>query len=53
MLQQMAQTPAAHHSGLLASYNVRNTSDPMEGTNHTIKTLKRYAYGFRDKELFQ
>ena len=49
----MAQTLAAHHTGLLATYNVRNTSDPMEGTNRTTKTLKRYASGFRGKEFFQ
>jgi len=53
MLPQMAQTLAAHRSGLLASSDVRITSGPMEGTNHTIKTMKRQAYGFRDKEFFK
>jgi transposase len=53
MLQQMAKTLAAHRSGLLAYYDVMITSGPMEGTNHKIKTMKRQAYGFRDKEFFK
>jgi len=53
MLQQMAKTPASHRSGLLAYYEVMITSGPMEGTNNTIKTMKRQAYGFRDKEFFK
>jgi transposase len=52
-LQQMARTLAAHRSGLLAYYDVPITSGPMEGTNHKIKTMKRQAYGFRDKEFFK
>jgi transposase len=53
MLQQMAKTLAAHRTGLLAYYDVMITSGPMEGTNHKIKTMKRQAYGFRDKEFFK
>ncbi|MBV8609196.1 MAG: transposase, partial [Singulisphaera sp.] len=53
MLQQMAATLAAHRSGLLAYYDVPITSGPMEGTNNKIKTMKRQAYGFRDKEFFK
>lgn len=53
MLQQMAQTLAAHRSGLLAYHDVMLTSGPMEGTNNKIKTMKRQAYGFRDKEFFK
>jgi len=26
---------------------------PLEGTNDTIKTMKRQAYGFRDREVFK
>src|SRR3954453_12308554 len=52
VLQQMAKTLAAHRSGLLAYYDVMITSGPMEGTNNKIKTMKRQAYGFRDKEFF-
>jgi transposase len=53
ILQQMAKTLAWHRSGLLAYYDVRITSGPMEGTNNKIKTMKRQAYGFRDKEFFK
>ena len=49
----MAKTLAAHRSGLLAYYDVMITSGPMEGTNNKIKTMKRQAYGFRDKEFFK
>jgi transposase len=53
MLQQMARTLAVHRSGLLAYYDVMITSGPMEGTNNKIKTMKRQAYGFRDREFFK
>jgi len=53
MLQEMAKTLAWHRSGLLAYYDVRITSGPMEGTNNKIKTMKRQAYGFRDQEFFK
>jgi transposase len=53
ILQQMAQTLAAHRSGLLAYYDVMISSGPMEGTNNKIKTMKRQAYGFRDREFFK
>ena len=53
ILQQMGKTLAAHRSGLLAYYDVMITSGPMEGTNNKIKTMKRQAYGFRDKEFFK
>src|SRR6516165_1672884 len=53
ILQQMAKTLAAHRSGLLAYYDVMITSGPLEGTNNKIKTMKRQAYGFRDKEFFK
>jgi len=53
VLQQMAKALAAHRSGLLAYYDARITSGPMEGTNNKIKTMKRQAYGFRDKEFFK
>src|SRR4051794_13018171 len=53
MLQQMARTLAAHRSGLLAYFDVMITSGPMEGTNNKIKTMKRQAYGFRDKEFLK
>jgi transposase len=53
MLQPMAKTLAAHRSGLLAYYDAMITSGPLEGTNNKIKTMKRQAYGFRDKEFLK
>ena len=53
VLRQMAKTLAAHRSGLLAYYDAMITSGPMEGTNTKIKTMKRQAYGFRDREFFK
>jgi transposase len=53
MLQQMAATLAVYRSGLLAYYDTMITSGPLEGTNNKIKTMKRQAYGFRDKEFFK
>ena len=52
MLQQMVKTLAAHRTGLLAYYDVMIMSGPMEGTNNTIKTMKRQAYWFQDQEFF-
>jgi len=53
MLQRMAATLAGYRTGLLAYYDARITSGPMEGTNNKIKTMRRQAYGFRDKEFFK
>ena len=53
VLQEMARTLASHRAGLLAYYDARITSGPMEGTNNKIKTVKRQAYGFRDREFFK
>jgi len=53
VVQQRARALAAHRSGLLAYYDVMISSGPMEGTNHKIKTMKRQAYGFRDREFFK
>jgi transposase len=53
VLQQMAKTLAAHRSGLLAYYDAMISSGPLEGTNNKIKTMKRRAYGFRDREFFK
>jgi transposase len=53
MLQEMARTLAAHRSGLLAYYDHPISTGPLEGTNNKIKTMKRQAYGFRDREFFK
>jgi transposase len=53
MLQQMAKTLEARRDGLLAYYDFRISTGPLEGTNNKIKTMKRQAYGFRDHEFFK
>lgn len=53
MLKKFADTLAAHKSGILAYYDYRMSSGPLEGTNNKIKTMKRMAYGFRDMEFFK
>jgi transposase len=37
----------------LAYYDYRISTGPLESTNNKIKTIKRQAYGYRDKEFFK
>ena len=53
MLRQFARTVAVHMEGILAYYDYRISTGPLEGTNNKIKTMKRQAYGFRDQEFFK
>ena len=53
MLKKFADTLAGYKSGILAYYDHRISSAPLEGTNNKIKTMKRMAYGFRDMEFFK
>jgi len=53
MLRDMAHTVAKHFHGILAYYDYRISTGPLEGTNNKIKTMKRQAYGFGDKEFFK
>jgi transposase len=53
MLIKFANTLADYKSGILAYYDFRISSGPLEGTNNKIKTMKRMAYGFRDMEFFK
>jgi len=53
MLIKFANTLIAHASGILAYYNFRISTGPLEGTNNKIKVMKRQAYGFRDMEFFK
>lgn len=53
MLVKFANTLMAHASGILAYYNFRISTGPLEGTNNKIKVMKRQAYGFRDMEFFK
>ncbi|MBS0262715.1 MAG: ISL3 family transposase [Planctomycetes bacterium] len=52
MLQQISKTFAAFREGILAWYDHRISTGPLEGTNNKIKTLQRQAYGFRDMQFF-
>lgn len=53
MLSKFANTLSAHRTGILAYYDYRISTGPLEGTNNKIKTLQRQSYGFRDKEFFK
>jgi transposase len=53
MLQQFAATLRAHRKGILAYYDYRISTGPLEGMNNKIQTMKRQAYGYRDKEFFK
>jgi transposase len=53
MLRKFARTLAIHMEGILAFFDHRISTGPLEGTNNKIKTMKRQAYGFRDQEFFK
>ena len=53
MLIQFAKTLRQHAWGILAYYDFPISTGPLEGTNNKIKTMKRQAYGFRDKNFFK
>ena len=53
MLSKFADTLMAHRAGILAYYDYPISTGPLEGTNNKIKTMKRQAYGFRDKEFLK
>jgi transposase len=52
-LVRVAKTLAGYRTGLLNYFKHPITSAVIEGINNKIKTLKRQAYGFRDKEYFR
>jgi transposase len=53
VLQKFAGTLAMYRTGILAYYDCRISTGPLEGTNNKIKTMQRQAYGFRDQEFFK
>jgi transposase len=53
MLEQFARTMYDHRKGILAYYDYRISTGPLEGTNTKIQAMKRQAYGFRDDEFFK
>lgn len=52
-LKKFAGTLLAHRSGILAYYDYPISTGPLEGMNNKIKTMKRQAYGFRDKAFLK
>lgn len=52
MLKDFAKTLRTHRRGILAYYDHRISTGPLEGTNNKIRTLQRQAYGFRDHAFF-
>jgi transposase len=53
MLKKFAATLAGYKSGILACYDHRISSGPLEGTNSKITTTKRMTRGFRDMRFFK
>lgn len=53
MLERFARSLIRHRDGILAYYDFRISTGPLEGTNNKIKTMKRQAYGYRDDEFFE
>jgi transposase len=53
MLKNFATTLREHKEGILAYYDYRISSGPLEGVNKKIRTLQRQAYGFRDPAFFK
>jgi|SRR5271168_5121244 len=53
MLMTFAATLEEFQEGILAYYHYPISTGPLEGTNNKIKTMKRQAYGFRDREFFK
>jgi transposase len=52
ILKDFANTLRTHRRGILAYYDHRISTGPLEGTNNKIKTMQRQAYGFRDRDFF-
>lgn len=53
MLEKFAETLERHREGILAWYEHPISTGPLEGTNNKIQTMKRQAYGFRDREFYK
>jgi transposase len=53
MLKRFAATLREHREGILAYYDCRISTGPLEGVNTKIQAMKRQAFGFRDPEFFK
>jgi transposase len=52
-LAKLARSLMHHMDGILDYFKYFITNGKIEGINNKIKTLKRQAYGYRDKEYFR
>ncbi len=52
-LSKMAESLRRHRDGILAYFDHRITSGPMEATNTKIRAMQRQTYGLRDQEFFE
>lgn len=52
-LKKFANLLASKRWGLLAYYDFKISTGPLEGTNNKIRTMQRQAYGYRDDEFFK
>jgi transposase len=53
LLAQFADTLESYQEGVLAYYDYRISTGPLEGTNTKIQAMKRQAYGFRDLAFYK
>ncbi len=53
MLQRFAATLRDHKSGILAYYDYRISTGPLEGVNNKIRAMQHQAYGFRDTNFLK
>jgi transposase len=53
MLKRFAQMLVRHRDGILAYYDFRISTGPLEGTNNKIRTMQRQAYGYRNQEFLR
>ena len=53
MLIRFAATLREHRNGILAYYDCRISTGPLEGVNTKIQAMKRQAFGFRDPDFFK
>jgi transposase len=50
---KLATTLDVHREGLLAYFEHRISTGPLEGLNNKVKVMKRMAYGYRDIAYFK
>lgn len=53
LVMKFAKTLASRRTSLLAWYDYRISTGPLEAVNNKIRLLNRQAFGYRDPEFFQ